>query len=568
MPEQLFANTASTTITETITAGQTTLPVASSASFPSAIAAQDKEFRAAFMDDATSPPTVREYITVRNVDSSTSWTVVREAEDSSRFPAGAWASGTRIAHVATAGVLRNLLPKARNVFHDIRDYGAVGSNDTANAGAVECAQPLMDAAEAANESLEETYKTDANGTGRVYIPGNRDYKVSSTVAWPINVTMMGGTGTGAGHANPPRFRWHGAVDGIMFETTSTGVNIPGVSVENVMFDGRNGPAAQDAGQGLGAGTAFRFGPDPSTPTAGAKPDTGCQFVDTHIQKLNLNALQFDSNGLTNWVWERGRFDQIGGYCIYIRVNGSAFLNVHDMTWDSGGTNDTAAGFIFFDGEAQTENNKSFCRIANVHLEVNQSLKQTYVPTGWSPTGADTRGLIRFGVSVDMPGVVQHMFSFENVWVPLETGNAPLSFFQITSTPLTVDNRTRHARAVKITGDALHGLSGLAADNENSNTVLKLIGGVNAADTYPFTAGHAQGTKQLAQFSYVPRTDVPQGEGTLSWFKGRTLIDGLNLPQSATVGAAGGGASLPATPVKYLVVYDDAGNQYKIPAYNP
>jgi hypothetical protein len=134
--------------------------------------------------------------------------------------------------------------------------------------------------------------------------------------------------------------------------------------------------------------------------------------------------------------------------------------------------------------------------------------------------------------------------------------------------LTADNRTRHARAVKITGDALHGLSGLAADNENSNTVLKLIGGVNAADTYPFTAGHAQGTKQLAQFSYVPRTDVPQGEGTLSWFKGRTLIDGLNLPQSATVGAAGGGASLPATPVKYLVVYDDAGNQYKIPAYNP
>lgn len=37
---------------------------------------------------------------------------------------------------------------------------------------------------------------------------------------------------------------------------------------------------------------------------------------------------------------------------------------------------------------------------------------------------------------------------------------------------------------------------------------------------------------------------------------------------ATVGAAGGAPSLPATPVKYLRVVDDAGNVVVIPAYNP
>jgi hypothetical protein len=63
-------------------------------------------------------------------------------------------------------------------------------------------------------------------------------------------------------------------------------------------------------------------------------------------------------------------------------------------------------------------------------------------------------------------------------------------------------------------------------------------------------------------------DVPHGEKSVSYFHGPTHVNGLRLPQSSTVGAAGGGPALPATPVKYLTVYDDVGNAYKIPAYNP
>lgn len=37
--------------------------------------------------------------------------------------------------------------------------------------------------------------------------------------------------------------------------------------------------------------------------------------------------------------------------------------------------------------------------------------------------------------------------------------------------------------------------------------------------------------------------------------------------ATTVGAAGGASALPATPVKYVIVQDDAGSPFKIPVYN-
>lgn len=570
MPEQLFGNVSSTTVAGGgITSTATSMTVTSSANFPIAVSTQDKEFRAAFVD-AAAPPNILEYITVRNVSGQV-WTIIRASEDPTRFPAGARADGTRVVMVATADTLRNLLPKNRNPYHDVRDFGAVGTASTPDAGSVDCTQAFIDAAEKANEcNTGQIYKTDdLNGTGRVYVPGNRDYKVTATMDWPINVHLYGGLGGGNGIGLPPRIRWHGAAGGIMFQTLGTGNNIPGVSASFVTLHGRSYAGADNAGFGNGAGTAWHFGPHPSTPEAVAKPDTGCMFVDTIVVGFHDYGIKFTSKGLTNWVWERGRFDLIGKYAIYVKTDDGAFLTIHDMTWDSGNVANEHQGFLFLDGEAQTLNAKSYCQISNCHFEVNNLPAQSYVPTGWTPAGTDTRGLIRFGISPVMPGVVQHMFDFHNIWIARPSTAGPMSMFQLTSSDLTADNRTRHAQAVRITGSAIHGVSGLIAQTQETTGVMTMLGGVHAADQYPYLPGSTLGTWQANQFSYAPSTSasIPQGEKSVSYFRGRTHVDGLALPQSATVGAAGGGAALPATPVKYLIVYDDLGNQYKVPAYN-
>jgi hypothetical protein len=585
-PDQLFANTASTTITSTITASQTSLPVASSASFPTAVSAQDREFQAAFLDDATTPPTIREFVTVRNVDSSTSWTVVRAAEDPSRFPAGAWTSGTRIAHVCTAEGFRNLLPKSRSPFHDVRDFGAIGTNDTSNAGAVDNTQAFYDAADAANACIQETFKTNDNGTGIVYVPGNRDFKVGAATPtqtpspvdgagcceWPVNVRMIGGTGTGHGTAHPPRLRWHGPAGGMMFSSRTTAANLPGIHIENVKFDGRSidgSPTggANVAGYGNGAATWWTMG---GVSGSGGKLDTGCDMTDVHVGSFHGDAFRIE-NGATNGSWLRGRFDQIGGYAFYFHVATGVFYTIMDMTYDNALANDPdgrSKGFVHIDLSDQAANNsKCWLGLHDLHLEVNGGLAQTYVPTGWTPVGTDTRGLIRINVNVVTNGMVQAVIEYNHIWIPIDPAATPFSIFQFTSADLTGDYRNRHAVSARIVGGTIHGLANGSSNNQDSAGACQLIGGVNAADSYPFIPA-SNGVRQVNRLTYQPNPiTVPSNERGVSFHNDPQYFKRLHLPVAGTT-ATGGAGTLPANPVGFLTVYDEtAGTARRVPYYS-
>lgn len=567
MPEQLYTDVAQTTVPGGVAAsGTTTITVASSADFPAAVSTTDKEFQAAFVDLGTSPPTVLEYITVRNV-SGTTWTIQRATSAASRFPAAARAAGVGVRAVVTATIIGKFLPRNRNPYVDVRDFGVWPTNATESGSTQDSAAGINAAMVAANLSTVENYKRDdVNGSGWTYLPGNRDFRIESILTVPQVTKVIGGNGSGTGTGSPPRIRWHGAAGGTMVEHTTPNQNIVGIHLENLVLDGRSFDGGTNAGYGSGAAKGLRYAP---TSSNAAKPDTGCQCVDLWIQNCHGNAFSSESSGMTNWIWTRGRMDSVGtGF--YIKASGGVFATIEKMTWDSGGVDARAQHFLFLDGEAETGNGKAYVSLDDLHLELNAVLTQSYIPTGWSPSGADTRGLIRLGVSIDAPSVVQHVLDVKHLWTPQATNKGPLSIFQITSSDLTADNRARHARAVRFTGGAHSpGMSGTSGVTEDSTTAIKLVGGVAAADNIgPFGPGQTNGSRQISTLDYHPRNDVPANEGAIGIHKGRTYIDGLNLPQSATVGAAGGGAALPATPVKYLVVYDDAGNQYKVPAFNP
>lgn len=100
MATELFANNASTTLASGASGVATTFTVTSSANFPAASTSSGTQFRAVL----TVAGTVVEYVTVTNV-SGTTWTVTRQSEDATRYPAGALSSGTTITQVVTAASL-------------------------------------------------------------------------------------------------------------------------------------------------------------------------------------------------------------------------------------------------------------------------------------------------------------------------------------------------------------------------------------------------------------------------------------------------------------------------------
>ena len=372
MPEQLYADVAQTTVPGGVAAaGTTSITVASSGDFPAALSAQDKEFQAAFVDLGTSPPTVLEYITVRNI-SGTTWTIQRATAAAVRFPAAARAAGVGIRAVLTAAVIARFIPQNRNPYHDIRRYGAVGTNDTTNAGAVDCTQAIVDAMADANLSTTETYKRDdANGSGWTYIPGNRDYKVCNgsipTLQIPQVTKVIGGSGSGIGTGSPPTAALPRRRRRTVAEHASSAVNIVGIHLEHILLDGRSYDHVSAAGYGNGALNLFKYRP---TGANAAKPDTGSQFIDVWLHGSHGDGSVNESLGMTNWLWSRGRADAIGGYPFYVRATGGAFGTIEKMTWDPGATAGRSKGFLFLDGEAETGNGKSYFTLDDLHLELN------------------------------------------------------------------------------------------------------------------------------------------------------------------------------------------------------
>jgi hypothetical protein len=451
---------------------------------------------------------------------------------------------------------RVILPASDSLYHNVLHYGAVGTNDTSNVNAVDCTQAFVDAADAANLCIQETLKSDLNGTGLVLVPGNRDYKMTATIQWPENVRMIGGTGTGSGVAHPPRIRWHGDAGLTMFQHRTTNPNIVGIHVNNIKFDGRSADGSGYAGYGNGAATAWAFGP--VTPGgSGGKIDTGCDFTDVHIGNCHGNAVVIDQ-GATNWSWMRGRIDQIGGYAFYLLARHGFYGTIADMTYDNWAMSDPShngrsKGFLFIDGEgAQAGDTKAWIGLHDLHLEVNGGLAQTYVPTAWSPTGCDTRGLIRLGVSPDNPNVVQHVIEMDHVWVPVNPATNAFSVFQMTSTDLTTDQRVRHASAARILLGSDHALSNGSSSSQDSAGAVKLIGGVLDEDNYPWMPS-TNGVRQPDLVRWAPEALVsgfPANERSVVYFHGRNVATSWEYRNRATA---------PGTPDMGPVVYGSSGD---------
>lgn len=99
MPLQL-ANRAQTTLASGITAGATSITVSSATGFSTSV-----PFRVLVLDSSGANA---EFMDVTAV-AGTTWTVTRAVEDATRFPAYAFPSGSAVAQVLTAGVLKSLL---------------------------------------------------------------------------------------------------------------------------------------------------------------------------------------------------------------------------------------------------------------------------------------------------------------------------------------------------------------------------------------------------------------------------------------------------------------------------
>jgi hypothetical protein len=105
---QSFGNLAATTLSGGITNVATSLTVASASGFPSAA-----PFRIVLSDG-----TNYELLEVTAGAGTTTWTVTREVEDSSRFPKRAWNNGDRVTQVVTAGALASFFNATTGHTHD------------------------------------------------------------------------------------------------------------------------------------------------------------------------------------------------------------------------------------------------------------------------------------------------------------------------------------------------------------------------------------------------------------------------------------------------------------------
>lgn len=133
-----------------------------------------------------------------------------------------------------------------------------------------------------------------------------------------------------------------------------------------------------------------------------------------------------------------------------------------------------------------------------------------------------------------------------------------SFFggNISAPGITLDVSASSTGTVK-SRSGIFGPTGQAADGR------MIVAGDGAATNNIFTV------KNFASQSNAPIRLV-ESDGTTVLFS----FTAAGLPrwnpaanQQTTVGAAGGGSALPATPVKYLKVVDSAGTTLVIPAYN-
>jgi hypothetical protein len=481
MPEQLFANVASTTLNASITSSQTSVTVVSSANFPAANALAEQEFRAAFVDTAV-PPNILEYVSVTQV-TGTTWTIVREAEDATRFPKAARASGTRIIMLTTRAVLESFERRSRTVGHNVLDYGAIGNSNHNTAGGADDTASIQDAIDASRA---------ASGQAVVIFPGRRTYRITSslihTTGGQLPIQMVGlGNMNAAGLIAMPTIVWDGAEDGTMCYVGTTNVNLPGALFRNLNFRGTQQDVATTVGL---PAYAIRFLAESSN---AAKIDTGSGLDECWFQRIKGNAVQSEVIGLTNWWIRGGRFDQVNGYAIYVRVAGQSIMSIRDLTYDSwnGAAPGHGLGLTHFDASSGGASGIIYVHLDTMHPEVNATQLEAN-PGGTDP--ADRCGVIHCSID-PTTGALSHAITLTNY---TNQGGS-------TKTKSTVlmlgGTTTQRAGRLSLMGRNLRGFTG---DGTSATGHTIPIGGIPSGDKSPYTSG------SYSVLEYAPGTNATHG----------------------------------------------------------
>lgn len=479
MPEQLFANVASTTLASGITSVATSMTVVSSANFPAADSLTDRRFHAAFVDSAV-PPNILEYIAVTQV-TGTTWTVERAAEDAARFPAAARGSGVRVIMVVTRGVLESFERRSRTVGHNILDFGAVGNSNHNSGGGADDTLAIQ----AAQDESQAT-----GGYGLVIYPGSRSYRITSTIMgtpdpskssnWQIG---LGAFGAGQGVALP-NIVWDGAVDGTMHNTQNSGNNIPAALFRNLRYAGRNIAA-----------TAIRMGPSASN---NAKLDSGTGLDEVWMAALTGDAFRSEGIGATNFWIRGGRWDRIQGYAVYMRVASQTLLSIRDVTWDATDVTltDFAKGFMHLDASGGGDTAWVHCRLDTIHPE-SGGLKETNAS---GTTAGDKRGIIACSIN-SATQRVQFQFDMDVIQCLGHDGSdATHSLVQMLGGggATESDRELQRSARLVINGRSFKGLGG---DGTAALGQLIPIGGIPSSHKSSNTGGN------YYSFTHAPQTLV-------------------------------------------------------------
>jgi hypothetical protein len=170
MSSPLFANVVYTTLNGAVANGSTTSIVVSDASnFPSPGAGQ--YVPCVISDNSTSPPTIKEYVWATTVNTGTNTlTVTRAAEDSSRFPAAALASGLTISVILTKQAIADAGGKVYSVTSKTTTYTAA-NGDLVLADATSAAFTVTSPAATAN-NVFTVKKTDSSANAVTISPAS------------------------------------------------------------------------------------------------------------------------------------------------------------------------------------------------------------------------------------------------------------------------------------------------------------------------------------------------------------------------------------------------------------
>ncbi len=368
---------------------------------------------------------------------------------------------------------------------NVLDFGAAGNYSYASDTGTDDTAAIQAAYDAAVAS---------GGSCTVVFPGNRSYKITSTINVPAGVQTIGLGGRNFNAASCPGIFWRGSGGGTMFSAASYSA----ISFENLLFAG-----GIDATKSSWAGCAIDY------PTGA---DTGSRLKDVWFSTINGNALELD--GVTNFYLEGGRWDLIAGYAIHVDLtNSSCTMQIHDNTWTNGGTaTPFAKGFLFLDAESSV-GTVAIVEISGLHTEYNESGQVTYA-SGTDPS--DRVGIIRLGINHAINNV-QHVV---NVISPHHNiiGGAAVShsYFQCTSASGTLQ---QHVDRMAVRLSMGRGVAQEPSSKAAANGNCKLLANVPLSYEY-----WMPGRYNVVDFSCGNGpidNEVPTG----SQFLGRAIVAG-------------------------------------------